>query len=77
MVSNYDAIPLFLTVRDRTRIGSWGITPLAFQHGPGVELGPVSLQLPPSCRQLQNIHLGSAAANALSRSRNQRADEDG
>ena len=30
-----------------------------------------------SCRQLQNIRLGSAAANPLSRSRNQRADEDG
>ena len=28
-------------------------------------------------RQLQNIRLGSAAANPLSRSRNQRADGDG
>ena len=27
--------------------------------------------------QLQNIRLGSAAANPLSKSRNQRADEDG
>jgi hypothetical protein len=32
---------------------------------------------PAAARQLQNIRLGSAAANPLSRSRNQRADEDG
>ena len=32
---------------------------------------------PRSCRQQQNIRLSSAAANPLSRSRNQRADEDG
>jgi hypothetical protein len=30
-----------------------------------------------SCRQMQNIRLGSAAANRLSGSRNQRADGDG
>jgi hypothetical protein len=32
---------------------------------------------PRSCRQQQNIRLGSAAANPLSRSRNQQADGDG
>src|SRR5262249_36776293 len=32
-------------------------------------------QHPRSCRQLQNIRLGSATATPLSRSRNQRADE--
>jgi hypothetical protein len=35
------------------------------------------VMLPRSCRQLQNLRLGSATANPLSRSRNQRADEDG
>jgi hypothetical protein len=39
--------------------------------------GPVSDCADKGARQLQNIRLGAAAANPLSRSRNQRADEDG
>jgi hypothetical protein len=46
--------------------------------GPGGKLGvPRGANPRTAARQLQTIRLGPAAANPLSKSRNQRADEDG
>jgi len=54
----------------------YGFDPTPMLDRPG-SVNAHDRKLPRSCRQLQNIRLGSAAANLLSKSRNQRADEDG